>query len=232
MRVRNALTRLAAVAPSAAPVLGAGEEDQILARVLAAPRRSTRRRPQTLALVGVVVIGAAAIAASLGLRHSQPSTVRTHRHVALTGAGIEMAGYRFRTPAGFKVSDASCSAGPSGSGKPATVMNGFVAAASAEGGCVEATFLVPGSSDPGAATATPAGDPVDVGTYQGYFQNQGSSGDALYVELPKADGQGRPVYLVLFSQGLTKDQLIAVAQSGLHGLPFDPTTTTGTEATG
>ncbi len=113
-----------------------------------------------------------------------------------------------------------------------TVLDRFGAAASADGGCVEAFFLVPGSAS--APTPTPVGQAVEVGSYQGYYDSEGDSGATLYVELPQASAGGSaPVILALYGQGLTEDQLIAVAESGLppesasesnrvvHTLPVD-----------
>ena len=138
-----------------------------------------------------------------------------------------MAGYHFRTPSGFKTSKASCDTvlaqlradGALGRSGPVTVMNGFKAAASADGGCVEVFIEIPGS--PSAPTPSPPpGEAVDVGSYQGYYDSQEGGGANLYVELPKAGGDAaHPIFLVLYAQGLTEDQLIAVAQSGLPGSP-------------
>ncbi len=78
------------------------------------------------------------------------------------------------------------------------------------------------SPSPTLTIPTPAGQPVDVGSYQGYYEAQGvgEARPASYdvrrgvvrLELP---GQAMSTYLVLFAQGLTEDQLIAVAESGL-----------------
>jgi hypothetical protein len=48
----------------------------------------------------------------------------------------------------------------------------------------------------------------------------------LYVYIPDAGGPQHSVYVELLAQGLTKDQLIAVAESGLQSLPPASTTTT------
>jgi hypothetical protein len=220
MHARDALARLAAVAPSAEPVFDAGDEDRILAGILDAPRRAaSRRRPVTLALVGLAVIAAAATVATLELgrsRSAAPVMGRHHRQVALKGAEIEMAGYHFRTPAGFAASDTSCPGASSGDG-PTTVTNGFGSAASAAGGCVEAFYEIPGSA--GAPEPVPAdATPVDVGAYQGYLATGASpDGSTLYVEMPA--GSAPHPFLVLFAKGLTEDQLIAVAVSGLPASP-------------
>lgn len=213
MPSRDVLNRLATVAPEADLPVDAAEEDRILARILASDRpipRSAWRRPATLALIAVAVVAAAAVVASLEIGRSSPAApqARGRHHVALTGPRIKLAGYHFRTPAGFTASDAAC-APPASVGQPMTVLIRFSAAASADGGCVEAFLLAPGS--PTAPPATPAdAEPVDVGSYQGYFV---SSDTTLYVELPTVNGPH--TYLVLYAEGLTEDQLIAVAASGL-----------------
>jgi len=207
MRTRNDLERLEAAGgpllAEADSVVDAAEEERILERILASDRAAAataRPRPAkrvALVLVGAVVLAATAVLASLeigGHRTAVPPPP-AHQHVALTGPKIQLAGYRFRTPAGFK---------------------GFKAAASADGGCVEAFFLIRGNPDAPNPTPTDA-QPVAVGSYQGYFVSQGSAGDTLYVELPA--GPAPHPYLVLYSQGLTEDQLIAVAQSGLPQNP-------------
>lgn len=238
MRTRSSLDRLAAAGrqlrTQADTFVDAAEEDRILEEILASPRPSRRRavpRPRAaLILVGAVIAVAAIAAFASGVftssRSAAPATSNHHR-VALSGVRIEMAGYHFRTPAGFKASKTSCDAGSSSSGPdaiskpgPVTVTNGFQTAASADGGCVEVFFEIPGSSG-APAPVPPDAAAVDVGAYQGYFDSQGSSGDVLYVRLPKTadEASANPVYLVLYAHGLTEDQLIAVAQSGLPGSP-------------
>jgi hypothetical protein len=228
MRTRNDLQRLEAAGKpllvEAESVVDAAEEERILERILASDRAAVaataRPRPTrrvALVLGGAVVLVAAAVFASLefgGHRTAVPPPP-AHHHLPLTGPEIQLAGYRFRTPAGFKGTSLSCPGASSGSG-PQTVVNGFKAAASADGGCVEAFFLIRGNPDAPNPTLTDA-QPVAVGSYQGYFVSQGSAGDTLYVELPA--GPAPHPYLVLYSQGLTEDQLIAVAQSGLPSNP-------------
>lgn len=202
-----------------------------------APRRNLRL---VLALAGIVVVAAVVAAAALHLgRGSKPMSNGVGQHSrALTGATIQLAGFRFRTPAGFKRSSSTCGAAPSGSG-PATPLQRASAAASAEGGCVDGGMLTTVI-----AYTPPHAEPVAVGSYQGYFLSHppgdgchvspltptgcgrdqaNAPGMALYVNLPGAASSRHFEYLVLFAQGLTEDQLIAVAQSGLPALP--PSTT-------
>jgi hypothetical protein len=212
MRTRNSLERLAALAP-AEPSIDSGEEDRILQRILASDRHVRRRRgPIAVALVATVAIGAA-VAAYATHGHATSPRTASH-HAVLSGARIEAAGYHFSTPAGFTSSDASCQgATPAPAGTPETPANAMRSAASADGGCIEIFYLIAGS--PTAPNPFVTGEPVDVGSYQGYYDPQGDAGATLYVELPQGDA--RPVFLVLYAQGLTEDQLIAVAQSGLPG---------------
>jgi hypothetical protein len=220
MRARNVLTRLAAVAPDAESLFDAGEEDRILQRILASPRRATtRRRPLLLVPVGVAALAVAAAAAAFGSGVFNRATTHTaktegHGHVALTGSKIQMAGYRFRTPAGFKASSVSCVAASSSSSGPVTVMNGFSAAASADGGCIEAFGMQSNSGTP----AQNGAEPVAVGPYQGYYVPPDASGEStLYIQIPAADSDSN--YLALFAEGLTEQQLIEIAQSGLPPNP-------------
>jgi len=242
MRARSSLERLAAaghplVAQSDA-LVDATEENRIREQIVSSDRGPAVRRHRppraVLVLVAVAVVAAAGAVAGLKLDRSAARvagrTGSRHPQVTLTGATIEMAGFHFHTPAGFIASKSSCDISSSRSGPhgvsnsgpvtPVTVVNGMKGAASADGGCVEVFFEIPGS--PGAPAPIPSDAvPVDVGSYQGYFDSQGASGDVLYVELPKtADAAATsPVYVVLHAQGLTEDQLIAVAQSGLPAQP-------------
>jgi hypothetical protein len=239
MRSPDALERLAAARPELPGSLAdAGEEEQILAGILASrrtPPRAQRLRRATLVLAGVVLLAVAAAFAALALGHGKrPVTARGggQHAVTLTGARIRLAGYHFRTPAGFKPSS-SCLSAPV-AGQPRPSIDGFAAAATAEGACVEAVDLVAGDWLQAHGLMPDASDAVDVGDYAGYFVPPQSAEDpsTLYVNLPGADGR-RVVFLVLRSRGLTESQLIAVALSGLPTLPsLGPTTTTGTEATG
>jgi hypothetical protein len=233
MRTRDALERLGAagrpLVADAESLVDSAEEERVLARIIATDRSTHaahRRRRLALGLAGAGVLAAAVAVAASGVLGSSLATKIGGRHrVALTGARIQMAGYHFRTPAGFKAtSDTSC-----GGTGPNPQVNGFAAAASAAGGCVGVSFLI--GTGPGGLTATPEGQPVDVGSYQGYYNSQADSGEStLYVELPKADPSANgPVYLALFAQDLTEAQLIAVAESGLPSVNFGPSTTTGTE---
>jgi hypothetical protein len=232
MRTSDALYRLAAAAPAllsqTESLVGPSEEEQILERILASSRRegrsgarqwASRRVRVGLLLATFAAVATAVAVGSIGSGRRNPPATRSHRHLALSGARIELAGYRFRTPAGFKASTSSCA--PASEETPAR--NGFVAAASADGGCVEAVALIAANS-----SAIPtAAQPVAVGSYQGWLVSQAPSGDTtLYVELPNAAGDQRAAYLVLFAQGLTQEQLIDVAESGLPTLPLRPTTTT------
>ncbi len=221
MRTRSSLERLAA---SGQPLLAqsdalvdAVEEDRIHAQIVSSGRSpaARRHRPPRAALVAaaVTVIVAASVVAGLELhrgaaRVAVPAGHDQHPHMTLDGARIQMAGYHFRTPAGFTATDTACSP-PASDGQPVTVLNSFASAASADGGCVEAFLLAPGS--PTAPPATPAdATPVAVGSYQGYYV---PSDTTLYVAIPTANGPS--TYLVLYAQGLTEDQLIAIAVSGL-----------------
>jgi hypothetical protein len=216
MRTAKELERLTVAEPAllgrTESFVDPSEQEQILQRILAADRpRAARRgrlpRRRRTALVLVVLALAAAVVAVASLGHgNRPAAVSHGPHFFhLSGATIQLAGYRFRTPAGFKPATA-CGSVLDGTG------NRFSAAASADGGCVEGFYAIStsGSMIPQGATS------VDVGSYQGYFVAQDGSGkSALYVVLPKAGEYWTA--LLLSSEGLTEDQLVAVAESGLPG---------------
>jgi hypothetical protein len=244
MRTRNALEALAVVGrpllADAESLVDADEENRILERILASPRTgptlAMRRyaRPAR-ALAGIAVVATVVALATLEIGRGRQSVTKGSAH-GLTGAAIQLAGYRFRTPAGFKTSSSPCGRAAAGSG-PVTVLRGISAAASTEGGCVEGGILTTNSP-----YTPPRSQPVAVGNYRGYFlahapgdgchttpltpkpcgrdQATGTHGEgegdmALYVDIPDAAGPPQSTYLVLFAQGLTEDQLIAVAESGL-----------------
>ena len=227
MRTRNALELLAAAGrpllAEADSLVDAGEEELILTRILATDRQAgdlrRRRRAMLVLAVGVIVAAAVAAVSSGAFTNSSPST--GPQRAALTGPRLKLAGFHFKTPAGYKTSTDSCVAGTSRSGQ-GTAMDGFAVAASAEGGCIEAAVMIamPGASwspaQEGAAS-------VSVGAYEGYFESEDSSGlSTLYVQLPDL-GEIRQ-YLELHSEGLTQLQLIAIAQSGLPQNPADSRT--------
>jgi hypothetical protein len=218
MRARSSLDRLAnagrPLLANADEFVDAGEQEQIFERIVVSQRRPAvrPRRQLVIALVAAVVMGAAVVAgATLGHEAPAHKTVGGHHTVTLTGAGLETAGYHFRTPAGFTGSSTTCSAA---SLSGTALKLGFSAAASADGGCIQAFFVTAGNPTTQPANSTA----VDVGSYQGYYVAEGASEGKLYVELPNGDPSQRD-YLVLFGQGLTEDELVAVAQSGLPESP-------------
>jgi hypothetical protein len=240
MRTRDELERLAAASgpllAEADSLVSATDEERILERVLAFDRvaAATHRRRRA-GLVLVAVLAAGGIFASLEVgRGGSPSGRPGHpRQLALSGSSIQLAGYKFRTPAGFKPSSHSCISTPVAN-RPRPSIDGFAAAASANGGCVELVYLVAADWLQAHGLMPNATDAVDVGRYKGYFVPPQASGkeSTLFVNLPGADGR-RVVFLVLLSRGLTEAQLIAVAESGLPTLPpTGPTATTGTKSSG
>jgi len=233
MRTRNALERLAAVAPAVELPVDA-EEKRILERILASPRRTgiRRRRRASLVLAGVAVLAAAGIAAALEVGNSPQSTPQAsaHHRVALTGARIELDGYTFRTPAGYKKSSAPCQVSKLSPGSGIQSWQKIPLSgswsASADGGCIQAVLL------DGSSVVAAGATPVAVGPYKGFLATspatQGAAQAVLFVEIPAASGDH---YLALIANGLTSDQLVAIAESGLP-TSIPPTTTTCTENCG
>ncbi|MGH3008375.1 MAG: hypothetical protein ACRDLM_03060 [Gaiellaceae bacterium] len=228
MRTRNALERLAAAGTplhaGADKLVDDGEEDRILTQILGLDRQPVvdrGRRRGVLVLAGAVIVAASVVTvATDAFNNTNKPVAKTsgpHR-IALTGPRIQLAGYDFRTPAGFTASDTACQTtmiiNPRvGASDPRDDPGDFAAAASADGGCLEAFAAA------GVYAKIPTGaQAVDVGNYQGYVVPPDSSGaSAIYLALPQM-GEYSP-YLVLFAHGLTQDQLIAVAQSGLPANP-------------
>jgi len=223
MRTHNAIERLAAVAPPE-PLLDSGHEDRILQRILGSDPPTVRRRHRAIALVLVgAVLVAAVVAVALSRGNGAPSAINSAgNHIALSGAQVEAAGFHFRTPAGFKrAADTSCAEPVTTTPPSGPVTDGFTEAASADGGCVAAEVKLSPPTNP---IPTPAGQPVDVGSYQGYYEAPGigeprpeayKSEVALYVHV-ELGGPAVSTYLVLYGEGLTEEQMIAVAESGLE----------------
>jgi hypothetical protein len=215
MRTHNDLDRLSGAAPALLArtelVIDTDEEDRILARIVDSPRRSVRRERTPRLRTAVVLVGAALALAVIGAAGSGVFT-SSHPQIALSGAEIKLAGYHFRTPAGFRA-NASCA------DSPGTWLKGAGAAASADGGCIEGVVMVSTSG-----SAVPAGaNRVDVGAYQGYLVPPDSSQKTtLYVVLPHLGTAWQA--LVLYSTGLTTEQLVAVAESGLPQNPDEART--------
>ena len=203
MRSHDAIARLSAAAP--ALNIDTAEEERILDQILASPSPAGPRQAERRHFV-LVVVGAAVIVAAIAAGASRIVIGPSHHAVRLGGPRIQLAGYHFKTPAGFKPSSVSCGT--------TTDFNGFAAAASADGGCLEAFVLM---SSRGAAVPTGA-EAVNVGAYHGYLVPAGGSQQTrLYVVLPALGGQWQS--LVLLSEGLTPEQLVAIAESGLPQNP-------------
>ncbi len=212
MRTRDAMERLEAAGrpllADADSLVGDGDAERILERIVANDRRPRHTRAGRRLRPAALLAGAGLVAAAVAVAATGAFRSASHRSIGLSGARLELAGYRFRTPAGFKEETSSCG--------PTNDFNGFAAAASADGGCLEAFVMFSSRG-----SAVPAGaDSVIVGAYQGYFVSADASQQAsLYVVLPTVGEFVKWQALVLDARGLTEDQLVAVAESGL---PRDP----------
>lgn len=218
MRARNELDRLAVAGrplhAEADALVSAGEVDFILKRILSADRPASvgRKRPRAVfVLVGAVAL-AVAVATAAVMIGREGSRNNSH---GLTGATIHLAGYRFKTPAGFTTSNSgSCYLVIDGFGHPPGAQpppNAFSSAASADGGCVEAF----GTGSPSGFVVPPNADPVEVDGYQGYVVH----GELLLLFLWGTPLEPDGAYFALASKGVTEEQLIAIAQSGLPAKP-------------
>jgi hypothetical protein len=181
----------------------------------------TRRRPRRTLVVADTAAAVAAIAAgSLALTGGATARPKsTHQATAIHRAArvqpaavqrFQLAGYSLTLPAGYHAVSQNCPALT----LPANVnvgvrtlgQNPYAAAASASGACIEVVLAA------GPLATPPSGaQPVQVGPYQGYLVTNPNSIE-LYVGLPAAEGQHA---LILYANGLSPDDLIAVAASGL-----------------
>ncbi|HUJ56466.1 MAG TPA: hypothetical protein VLW49_10830 [Gaiellaceae bacterium] len=223
MRARNELERLSEAGrpllADADSLVDDGERDRILTRILASPRSTARRRiPRRrlpLAIVGAAALAAAVAVVSTGAFRRPSSTGPTasghHHSVALSGTRLELAGYHFRTPAGYTSSDTCPLPATSTPGSPDTVVQSMQAAASADGGCVRVAIL------DRSWTVPPEAQPIGVGAYDGFLvAPQNIPEETLFVQIPAAQGVR---YLVVAGQGLSVAQLVAIAESGLPAAP-------------
>jgi|SRR5579871_6516701 len=180
-----------------------------------ADRRRTRGRRRGAAYaVGV----AAAIALVVVL--AVPSGPGAHApSTGKRGAVLELASLHFSLPSGFVPRDTACATPPSASlppdgnqavhqvgANPETVLQAMRSAASADGGCLEVELAAGGDVVPAGATE------IAVGGYTGYLSTAANGDLTLVVAIPATDGTD---YLVLASEGLTQQQLVEIAASGL-----------------
>lgn len=187
-----------------------------IAAEVANRRRDRRHRHEAAYAVGV----AAAVALALALALAVPSGPATPiRSIGKRGAVLELASYHFSLPSGFVPRDAACTTPPSVllpedgnravhqiGANPETVLQAMRSAASADGGCVEAALASGSDVIPADATE------LAIGDYEGYLSTASNGDLTLFVAIPATY---RTNYLVLASEGLTQEQLVAIATSGL-----------------
>jgi hypothetical protein len=233
MPTHTELDRLAAARPAfldrTERVVDEAEESRILDQILVfapSPTASVNtppsvRREHSFRIVVRVISGVSAVAlvivvivAMAGSNGHPPGVHRDHALRVTTPSSstapiMRLAGLRFKLPAGYKTVDSPCTASPSPiPGTPLTVIGGLTAAASADGGCIEA-----GVTSWALTGAVPQGvKPVQVGPYHGFLSSGPTEIVTLYVAIPVADTTH---YLVLTSVGLSADQVVAIAKAGL-----------------
>lgn len=194
---------------------GLRQMDGHVSSVIALPNTGRRscdtRRIVAAAVIAIVAAGGAV---ALGVEHARSSgghdanTLGRGSSVPLSGTALRLAGYRFKLPAGFKTVTTPCAPTPrSTPGPPITVLGGFSAAASADGGCVQAALVDGPTYGPPALAQS-----VQLGSYQGFLSMQSSESETLYVTIPAKDGNH---YLVLSAIGLSSAQLVAIVTAGL-----------------
>jgi hypothetical protein len=182
-----------------------------------ASRFAQVRHPRRLA--ATVVATAAALVALIGVAltpgdKGSPVPLPTQGSLPPTRPGtgqtMHLASYNFRLPAGYATAASACTALPTdlASTIPAGPATGLptAAAASADGGCVEAALVSREVPIPAGAQA------VEVGPYSGFVSTSAPPSVDLYVEIPAFRGYHD---LVLAAKELTANQLVAIAKSGL-----------------
>jgi hypothetical protein len=183
-----------------------------------ATRRGVVARVVALAAAVVVIGGGLTFAASRHSPTAHGTIAKSHSRslLPLTGPTLRLANYSFKLPSGFVTVDSPCTAVPSSnSGDPIT---GGRAAASADGGCLEAAYAV----GPGTAPPTDA-QPVQIGGYQAFLATTSATSETLYVAIPAATGGGDEYLVVLTAVDLSASQLIAIATTAFSGFPISPT---------
>lgn len=189
-----------------------------LRSAIAAELENRRRNRRSRHRAAYVVSAAAAAALTVAFAvPSGPATPApsTGKH----GAVLELASFHFLLPSGFVPRDAGCTTPPSVplpqdgnqavhqvGANPETVLQAMRSAASADGGCVEVALAAGSNVVPADATQ------IAVGNYAGYLSTASNGDLTLIVAIPAAYGTN---YLVLASEGLTQQQLVAIAASGL-----------------
>lgn len=165
--------------------------------------------PRRVSRPVVVGVAAASAAAALGLvvllaipRAGVPPT-----HVR--AAQLRLAGHRFTLPTGYRLTaaDTCAAADASGGGQPHTVIEGMVAAASSEGGCISAEAVA------GTVPVPTGSRPVRVGSARGY-ESASTGSTTLYVAVA---GDGSDQYLVLVGTGVSPAELVGIAATAFPG---------------
>jgi hypothetical protein len=186
-----------------------------------------------IAAAVVVVIGIGGVLLATVTSSSRPgqgprqASPATRPVVALTGGTIRLAAATMHLPAGFKAVPGACAPAPNGLGAPISFLNSsFAAAASANGGCIEAWL-----ADATTTVVPPEAVPVTITGYQGeLYSNQSTGFSTLYVTIPAdlyvnvvtADGQPDPtatIDLVLTTNGLSANELESIAATGIPAQP-------------
>jgi hypothetical protein len=192
-------------------------EKTVVAKHMRRPRRPRRYLIGIAGVAASAIIVVGALAFVGGGRSAPTHAVLGHGPVAThptTGSGrdaratIRLASYSFNLPSGYRPVHNSCGVSWLSQRPRMSYVGATSFAHSTNGGCV-AAFLAAGV----VAQRPAASRPVRVGQYQGFVVSGSGSAVVLYVEIPAA---GTDHALVLIANGLTADQVIAIAASGLH----------------
>jgi len=161
------------------------------------PRTRGRRLPAVvgtgLALVALAAGGGAYLASGSPEANTHPARPPEAASAPPNAASIQLAGYTFTLPAGFKPTNKNCGTPP---GAPTSFDSRFAAGASADGGC----FLVSVVLLQQATDATP----VQIGPYQGYVSSYPAKRLVILTI-----GQAPDRHISIVARGPTESQVIA-----------------------
>ena len=190
--LRAALARRAAEIPDHAA-------DRLRGRDYRPRGHNWRAAAGATAVVMIAAGGYLAWASATGTSH--PPVIAQH-----ADAAIQLDGYQFTLPEGYKATTAPCA--PPGPGTPAPGSTQFAAGAGAHGGCLEAVLST--QDHPPAAAS-----PLSIGHHQAFVSAPPPGGTiTLYIDI---SGDSRYRWLVITATNLHQRQVITIAARALTG---------------
>lgn len=193
--LRTALARRAAEVPTEAA-------DRLCGRDYRPRSRDWRAATAGMAIAATTAVTGGYLAWVFADGTNHPPTTSAKQ----ASATIQLDGYRFALPAGFKATAAPC--GQRLPGMPAPGSSRFAAGAAAHGGCVEAVLST--QADPPAASST-----LTIGRHLAFVSaGQPTAAIELYVDI-HSDSSYR--WLVIAATDLSQRQVVTIAAKALAG---------------